>query len=84
VFFFCEYEGLDEGDRPESEKRREISISTAGRGPFAFECLNDNDQRLRHIEKVFPQLLSLLSDVFSWQKWVFFNATRGVIFVRTE
>jgi hypothetical protein len=50
----------------------------------AFECLNDNDRSLPHIEKVFPRLSSLLSDAFSWQKWVFFNPTREVIFVRIE
>jgi hypothetical protein len=58
-------------------------------GTFAFACPNDTDRALAHAEKLFPKLLSALSDGFSWQKCVFSTPnderkTAGRIVVRQE
>jgi hypothetical protein len=40
-------------------------------GTFAFGCPNDDCPELLHTEKVFPRMLSIISDIFSWPKCVF-------------
>jgi hypothetical protein len=40
-------------------------------GTFAFGCPNDNSPELLHAEKIFPKMLSIISDVFCWPKCVF-------------
>ena len=40
-------------------------------GTFAYGCPNELDNLLRDKEKVFPRLLSMLSDAFVWDKCVF-------------
>jgi hypothetical protein len=58
-------------------------------GTFAFACPNDGDRRLAHAEKLFPKLLSIISENFSWQRCEFSipddeRKTAGRIVVRQE
>lgn len=40
-------------------------------GTFAYGCPNELDNLLKDKEKVFPRLLSMLSDAFTWEKCIF-------------
>lgn len=57
-------------------------------GTFAYGCPNDENPSLRGQEKLFPRMLSLLCDAFSWSNCVFsFPVERKAasrIVVRTE
>jgi hypothetical protein len=57
-------------------------------GTFAFGCPNDDKPHLINAEKVFPRILSMLSDIFSWPKCLFSypdeRKSASRIVVRTE
>jgi hypothetical protein len=57
-------------------------------GTFAFGCPNDAHQTLAHTEKLFPRIISALTDAFTWQKCLFSTPderkTAGRIVVRQE
>lgn len=57
-------------------------------GTFAFGCPNDDTPELKDREKIFPRMLSFISNLFSWQNCIFSypkdrQSTARVV-VRTE
>lgn len=55
---------------------------------FAYGCPNDEDSKLKDSEKVYPRILSFLSDAFSWSNCVFSipkdRKSAGRIIARTQ